>query len=270
MTHGEDADEDSAASSDRGRQEDVTDVAFVGLAPALSNSSTNPRQRIKGGRRGHTPTNTAMAPEKIQAGTRKSGGRRREGSSPNAQNQGRKDTNSAGHRSDDDAAHQTDVGDEDDAEGDFDEGSDEGSGDPGTGGSEAEDHQGSVDGGVGYNERRFACQVCKKRFWRKTHLTRHSKAHQGKYEYHCEHCGKAFYRRDQYSVHLRSHTGERPYACAFQGCSKRFTQKGALTRHERIHNRYRLWLSVKSLDSPSLHFFMMPVPAVDSCLVVFL
>lgn len=241
MARGEDADEDSKASSDQG--EDVTDVAVVGLAPALSNGPTIPRQRLSEDGRGPTSTSTAAAREKIQAGTRKAGGKV-QGSSPKAQKQGRKDIDNASYRSDDDAAHHTDVSDEDDTRGDFDEGSDEGSDE--LGGSEAEEDQGSVDGGVGYageNERRFACQVCKKRFWRKTHLTRHSKAHQGKYEYHCEHCGKAFYRRDQYSVHLRSHTGERPYACAFQGCGKKFTQKGALTRHERVHNRYRLWLS---------------------------
>lgn len=100
-----------------------------------------------------------------------------------------------------------------------------------------DDDEGSASSNHNGEGRRFMCKVCKRRFWRKTHLTRHSKAHQGKYEHHCVHCGKSFYRRDQYSVHLRSHTGERPYACTFPSCGKRFTQKGALTRHERIHQR---------------------------------
>ena len=156
------------------------------------------------------------------------------------------DDDEGGHDDDDDdeGGH-----DDDDNDNDGDNDDDEGEGE----GEESDDAGGSAgpDAGAkraivkhrnnagrkrhGDDERRFACHVCDKRFWRKTHLTRHSKAHQGKYEHHCEHCGKAFYRRDQYSVHLRSHTGERPYACAHQGCGKRFTQKGALTRHERIH-----------------------------------
>eukprot|EP00045_Choanoeca_perplexa_P001855 m.22053 g.22053 ORF g.22053 m.22053 type:complete len:627 (+) comp11195_c0_seq1:1581-3461(+) len=84
------------------------------------------------------------------------------------------------------------------------------------------------------------CPTCKKVFWRRTHLTRHMKMHSGTYDYKCEFCDKAFYRKDQYDVHKRSHTNERPYACAVPGCGKRFTQKGALTRHNRVHlNRCR-------------------------------
>eukprot|EP00730_Choanoeca_flexa_P018034 TRINITY_DN8744_c0_g2_i1.p1 TRINITY_DN8744_c0_g2~~TRINITY_DN8744_c0_g2_i1.p1 ORF type:complete len:666 (+),score=97.83 TRINITY_DN8744_c0_g2_i1:227-1999(+) len=87
---------------------------------------------------------------------------------------------------------------------------------------------------------RFACPNCEKRFWRKTHLTRHSKMHAKEYDFKCPYCDKAFYRKDQYTVHLRSHTNERPYACSVTGCTKRFTQRGALTRHMRTHsNRCR-------------------------------
>eukprot|EP01147_Barroeca_monosierra_P000841 gene841-4113_t len=81
----------------------------------------------------------------------------------------------------------------------------------------------------------FVCKTCGREFHRRNHLTRHEKMHLTSYEFPCKHCKKSFYRRDQFMVHLRSHTGERPYKCPVFGCGKRFTQKGALNRHMKVH-----------------------------------
>lgn len=75
-------------------------------------------------------------------------------------------------------------------------------------------------------ERRHACQICEKSFFRKSNLLDHLRLHANQRLYRCDVCGKAFVQAGNLRAHLRIHTKERPYACTM--CPKTYNQTSAL------------------------------------------
>ena len=81
----------------------------------------------------------------------------------------------------------------------------------------------------GAQNKRFACDVCGKKFKNPNCLQIHSKLHTGIREFKCKDCGKSFVQKEHLVVHSRTHSGERPYSC--DTCGKLFYTRGHLKTH---------------------------------------
>ena len=88
-------------------------------------------------------------------------------------------------------------------------------------------------------ERKYECEVCKKRFKRRTHLDIHARIHSGLKPYPCNFCPQRFPTKTAHRVHVRKHTGERPFVCPVPGCNSSFKQKMHMLRHQRTHTGSR-------------------------------
>lgn len=82
-------------------------------------------------------------------------------------------------------------------------------------------------------ERRFPCNLCPAKFFKKTDLERHIQMHNGIKPYKCEFCFHAFTTSGNLTKHVRRHTGEKPFSCDM--CPKAFVSTGELAEHRRIH-----------------------------------
>uniref|UniRef100_A0A9L0K259 C2H2-type domain-containing protein n=1 Tax=Equus asinus TaxID=9793 RepID=A0A9L0K259_EQUAS len=110
-------------------------------------------------------------------------------------------------------------------------------------------------------QKSFACNGCRKFFYRKAHLIQHQRICSGEKAYECEECGrsfspnshsvhcpgthmgvslceckecgKTFFKTSHLRAHQRIHPGEKPYDCI--ECGKTFSLKTHLSAHHRIH-----------------------------------
>ncbi|TKA69888.1 hypothetical protein B0A49_08009 [Cryomyces minteri] len=78
---------------------------------------------------------------------------------------------------------------------------------------------------------------CSKRFYQKTHLEIHTRAHTGVKPFLCKEptCGQRFSQLGNLKTHERRHTGERPYHCDI--CGKTFAQRGNVRAHKIVHQQ---------------------------------
>jgi ribosomal protein L37AE/L43A len=79
--------------------------------------------------------------------------------------------------------------------------------------------------------RKHACNVCNKKFQKRSNLIDHLRLHANVKVFACEFCEKSFVQAGNYKAHLRTHTKEKPYACHY--CNKAYSQSSSLKIHIR-------------------------------------
>lgn len=93
--------------------------------------------------------------------------------------------------------------------------------------------------------RRHSCEVCSKKFMKKSNLIDHLRLHANMKPYQCDYCEKSFVQSGNYKTHLRTHTQERPFTCSFPGCNKNYNQSSALRIHIRSHTNEKNYICGK-------------------------
>lgn len=78
------------------------------------------------------------------------------------------------------------------------------------------------------------CTECNKHYTSRKGLLRHIQVHEGK-KYLCDICPKKFYRREHLKIHVAKHNMIKPYKCT--RCTKRFIKEDQLTNHLSKHDR---------------------------------
>ena len=84
---------------------------------------------------------------------------------------------------------------------------------------------------------RFLCEQpgCSDGFNTRFSLKRHLKMHTGEKPYPCTQCPKSFAEKSTLVRHLRIHTGERPFQCTWPSCTRSFSDRTNVRRHEAQH-----------------------------------
>lgn len=80
-------------------------------------------------------------------------------------------------------------------------------------------------------KRKFACEICGKRYVYQFTLKQHLDSHTGNKPYKCDVCDKSFPHLAYIKIHMRFHTGERPYQCSL--CGETFITSSKLSSHMR-------------------------------------
>ncbi|XP_043958580.1 zinc finger protein 32-like [Gambusia affinis] len=79
----------------------------------------------------------------------------------------------------------------------------------------------------------FVCDDCGKPFYYLYHLKRHMAHHKGEKPFQCDECGKKFTLRGNLNQHMTIHNGEKPFACNV--CDRRFRLSSLLQSHVVTH-----------------------------------
>lgn len=85
------------------------------------------------------------------------------------------------------------------------------------------------------NSPKFECEICSKKYFRKSRLIIHHRTHSGDRPYKCTFCNKSFNEKGNLLIHTRVHTNEKPFECNFNNCLMRFKVHGHLKDHLKKH-----------------------------------
>lgn len=90
------------------------------------------------------------------------------------------------------------------------------------------------------SDRKHVCNVCDKKFQKRSNLIDHLRLHANVKVFTCEYCDRSFVQAGNYKAHLRVHTKEKPYAC--ETCGKAYSQSSSLKIHIRSHTQERNYI----------------------------
>lgn len=83
-----------------------------------------------------------------------------------------------------------------------------------------------------FNENKYNCPTCGKKFKKEQHVMQHLKTHEAK-QWECDICSKMFTTKYFLKKHKRLHSGEMPYKCNI--CNKTFTFQQSYHKHRLYH-----------------------------------